>query len=72
MDNIYSELTSEMTRPLLVSSTMASDTFLKDWAVAGEIDPGKVIRYLFQIKEKYGFFTAFYVSAQSKKYYRFY
>ncbi len=71
MDNIYSELTSEMTRPLLVSSSMASDTFLKDWATAGEADPEKVIRYLNQIKQKYGFFTAFYISVESKNYYRY-
>lgn len=71
MDNIYSELTAEMTRPLLVSSSMASDTFLKDWATAGETDPEKVIRYLEQIKVQYGFFTTFYVSAKSQKYYRY-
>ena len=71
MDNIYSELTSELTRPLLVSSSMASDTFLKDWALEGEVESGKIIRYLEEIKEKYGFFTAFFVSATTKVYYRF-
>lgn len=71
MDNIYSELTSELTRPLLVSSSMASDTFLKDWALEGEVEPGKIIRYLGQIKDKYGFFTSFFVSATTRAYYRF-
>lgn len=70
MDNIYSELTSEMTKPLLVSSSMASDTFLKEWASEGERDPGKITRYLMEIKEKYGFFTTFFVSLESNKYYR--
>ncbi len=71
MDNIYSELTSEMMRPLLVASSMASDTFLKDWAVEGEIDPKRVIRYLAEIKGKYDFFTSFYVSAKTGIYYRY-
>ncbi|MGB3210871.1 MAG: sensor domain-containing diguanylate cyclase [Desulforhopalus sp.] len=71
MDNIYSELTSELTRPLLVSSSMGSDTFLKDWAQEGEADPDKITRYLAEIKEKYDFFTTFFVSAKTGVYYRF-
>jgi len=71
MDNIYSELTSEMMRPLLLSSLMASDTFLKNWALEGEKDAENVIDYLNEIKEKYGFFTTFFVSAETNIYYRF-
>jgi diguanylate cyclase (GGDEF)-like protein len=71
MDNIYSELSSDLTRPLLVSSSMGSDTFLKEWSLEGEVDADKVIRYLDQIKEKYGFITTFFVSATSGIYYRF-
>ena len=71
MDNIYSELSSDLTRPLLVSSSMSSDTFLKDWALEGEVDADKVTRYLAEIKEKYSFITTFFVSAKTGTYYRF-
>jgi len=71
MDNIYSDLSAELTRPLLVASSMATDTFLKDWVVKGEKDESKIRNYLFEIKEKYGFFSAFFVSAKTLKYYHF-
>ncbi len=71
MDNIYSELTSEMMRPLLVSSSMATDHFLKDWVSEGERDVDKVLKYLNGIKEKYDFFTTFFVSAHTGIYYRY-
>lgn len=71
MSNIYSEITSQMDKPLLVSSSMASDTFLKEWVLSGERDQEKIINYLSEIKEKYGFFTAFFVSNSSTKYYRY-
>ena len=71
MDNIYSDLTSELQRPILVSSSMANDTFLKAWALEGEKDTGKVVSYLEQIRARYGFFTAFFVSAQSSTYYHY-
>ncbi len=31
--NIYSEIQKDLVRPILVSSTMASDTFLRDWVI---------------------------------------
>lgn len=49
MNYIYSDLTSELMRPILVSSSIATDTFLKDWAIDGERDSGKATRYLDQI-----------------------
>lgn len=71
MDNIYSDLSSELTRPLLVASSMAADTFLKDWVVKGEKDESEIRRYLFEIKEEYGFFSTFFISANTLKYYHF-
>lgn len=71
MENIYSELTSELTRPLLVSSSMASDTFLKEWASNGEEDVEKIIRYLDQIRMRYNFFTTFFISSTTGNYYRY-
>jgi diguanylate cyclase (GGDEF)-like protein len=58
-----------MMEPVFVSSLMAHDTFLKDWSLAGERDPASVTKYLNEIKAKYGFFSAFFVSARSMNYY---
>ncbi|WP_319778839.1 sensor domain-containing diguanylate cyclase [Maridesulfovibrio sp.] len=68
-DNIYSEIQTVLMRPLFVSSLMANDTFLKDWAAGGEKDVSKIKRYLDEIQDRYGFFTAFFVSAKTGKYY---
>ncbi|SHO42772.1 sensor domain-containing diguanylate cyclase [Desulfopila aestuarii] len=71
MNNIYSDLSSELTRPILVGSSMAADTFLKDWVMDGEQDEMRVRKYLEEIKEKYNFFSAFFISAHSLRYYHF-
>lgn len=68
-NNIYSEIQADIMRPIHVSSLMAHDTFLKDWALAGEKDLPKIYKYLLEIKERYKFFTTFYVSERTKKYY---
>jgi diguanylate cyclase (GGDEF)-like protein len=70
-DNIYSELTSELKRPILVASTMASDTFLQDWVVGGENDLNRIQVYLGQIADRYGFFSSFLVSEHTGNYYHF-
>ena len=67
--NIYSEIQGSMMRPLLVSTSMANDTFLKSWVHGGEKDTGKITRYLAEIKHKYDFLTTFFVSVNSDKYY---
>ncbi len=71
MNNIYSDITSELTRPILVSSSMAADTFLQDWVLNGEEDQARVRKYLLEIKEKYDFFSTFFVSSYSSNYYHF-
>ena len=71
MDNIYSEISAELTRPILVASSMASDTFLKDWVMDGEQDPEKVRKYLAEIQRQYGFFSAFFISSYTFNYYHF-
>lgn len=35
-DNIYSEIQKDLVRPVFISAMMASDTFLRDWVLAGE------------------------------------
>jgi diguanylate cyclase (GGDEF)-like protein len=67
--NIYSEIHSAMMRPILVSSSMANDSFLKDWVEKGEQNPADIIKYLEQLRAKYGFLSTFFVSAKSDKYY---
>lgn len=70
-DNIYSEIQRDLTRPIFVSSLMANDTFLKDWVIAGEKDVQRIRRYLLEIRDRYGFFSSFFVSEGTKNYYHF-
>ncbi|NDV20753.1 diguanylate cyclase [Pseudodesulfovibrio sp. JC047] len=67
--NIYSEIQGFMMRPLLVSSSMANDTFLRNWITGGEKDLDAITKYLQKIKKKYGFFTTFFVSKTTDLYY---
>lgn len=71
MNNIYSDLSAELVRPILVASSMAADTFLKDWVMNGEQDTSQVQKYLFEINEKYGFLTSFFISSLTSNYYHF-
>lgn len=68
-DNIYSEIQKDLVRPIFISSMMASDTFLRDWVLAGEKDLGKMGKYLKEVKTRYGLFTSFFVSERSHAYY---
>lgn len=68
-DNIYSEIQKDLVLSIHISSLMAHDTFVRDWILAGEKDPERIIRYLQQIQEKYETVTAFFVSQESKRYY---
>lgn len=69
--NIYSEIQGDLVRPIFVSSLMSHDTFVRDWLLAGERDPVRITRYLDEIREKYGVFTAFLISERSHTYYHF-
>lgn len=68
-DNIYSEIQRDILQPVVISSLMSQDTFLREWILGGERDPGQIVRYLKEIKEKYGTVTSFLVSERSHKYY---
>jgi diguanylate cyclase (GGDEF)-like protein len=68
-DNIYSEIQKDLIRPIFIASMMASDTFLRDWVLAGEQDVGRLTRYLSEIKTKYNTITSFFVSEQTSIYY---
>lgn len=67
--NIYSEIQKDLVRPVLISSTMANDTFLRDWILQGEKDVTEMSRYLREVKERYGAFSSFFVSDKSAIYY---
>ncbi len=68
-DNIYSEIQRDLLRPVLISSLMASDTFLRDWVMAGEIEELQIRAYLEQIQSRYDTITAFFVSDATHRYY---
>ena len=67
--NIYSEIQKDLVRPVLIASTMASDTFLRDWVLQGERNVSEMARYLGEIKKRYGAFSSFFVSEKSGIYY---
>ncbi len=68
-DNIYSEIQKDLIRPVFVSSVMAADTFLRDWALAGEGNVDKVVKYLREIQHEYDAVTAFFISERTRNYY---
>ncbi|WP_371323854.1 sensor domain-containing diguanylate cyclase [Dechloromonas sp. ZY10] len=67
--NIYSEIQKDLIRPILISSTMASDTFLRDWVLGGERDVRAISRYLGEIRNRYGAFSSYFISEKSRNYY---
>lgn len=69
--NIYSEIQTDLVRPILVSSLMANDTFVQDWLHSGELDLAAITRYLQRIQRQYNVFTAFLVSRDTQAYYHF-
>lgn len=69
-DNVYTEIQKDLVRPIFVSSMMASDTFLRDWVLRGEKNVDEMTRYLKEVQDRYGAFTAFFVSERSSTYYQ--
>lgn len=68
-DNIYSEIQKDILRPVFISSLMAHDTFVRDWILSGEKNPEQLIRYLNEVKKKYGTVSSFLISNRSYQYY---
>ena len=68
-DNVYSEIQKDLIRPILISSMMARDTFLRDWALGGETEVDQVTRYLNEIMAQYGTVSSFFVSESTGRYY---
>jgi signal transduction histidine kinase len=68
-DNIYSEIQKDLVAPVLISSVMSRDTFVRDWTLDGERDAGRIARYLKEVQLRYGAVTTFFVSERSRNYY---
>lgn len=70
-ENVYSAIHQEIIPPLNIASVMANDSFLISWARKGEKDLAEIKEYLARIRQEYDFFSSFFVSAQSLKYYHY-
>ncbi|CAA6690739.1 MULTISPECIES: sensor histidine kinase [unclassified Lentimonas] len=68
-DNVYSEIQRDLLRPVFISSLMANDTFLRDWALNGEVDINLITKFLHEIKVQYSTVSSFFVSDISHNYY---
>jgi diguanylate cyclase (GGDEF)-like protein len=69
LDNIYTEIQKHIIEPYLVSSMMATDTFVQDWILNDEVNNHKIQKYLEAVKNKYSMFTTFLVSEKTGNYY---
>lgn len=69
-DYLQSALQKHLVEPVFVSSMMANDTFLHDWVSKGETETASVLRYLAEIRKRYGVFTSFFVSDRTGNYYQ--
>ncbi|MBT3238837.1 MAG: GGDEF domain-containing protein [Rhodospirillaceae bacterium] len=68
-DTVYSEIQQDLVRPIIISSLMANDTFVRDWVLNGEVDKHKIEQYLTVVQKRYDAFTSFFISEKSKRYY---
>ncbi len=69
-DNIYSEIQRDLLPPVFISSLMANDSFLRNWVITGEKEPGKITQFLYETQRKYNTFTSFFVSERTRLYYQ--
>lgn len=68
-NNIFSDIQRDLAQQISISSMMANDTFLKDWAAEGEKELDRIERYLSEIKNRYNFHSTFFVSENTGNYY---
>lgn len=77
--NIYSEIDIALTRPIYVGTTIANDSFLKQWmkmesTTDGKLSPGQLkqlTEYLLTYKTKYGYNSFSVISQKTGNYYHF-
>ncbi|MEA3285707.1 MAG: diguanylate cyclase [Synergistota bacterium] len=58
-DTVYSEIRRDLLIPVFIFSSMAHDTFVRDWVLDGERDPYRMTRYLKEIQIKFDAMTIF-------------
>ncbi len=68
-ENLYSELIRVLMPPINAAHLMGHDSFLVNWALAGEEDPNAVVQYLDEIRRQYGYFSSFFISEETNNYY---
>lgn len=68
-DNVYSEIQSDLIRPILISSMIAHDTFVRDWLLGGERDTTRIRDYLSEVQNRQGAVATFLVSEATRNYY---
>ncbi|MFP4385439.1 MAG: cache domain-containing protein [Spirochaetia bacterium] len=68
-ENIYSEIKNDFIPAINIASMMATDSFLRNWAIEGEKNTEEVLQYLKEIHDAYGYFSTFFVSSLSGNYY---
>jgi diguanylate cyclase (GGDEF)-like protein len=68
-DNIYSHVQRDLISPVLISSVMSKDTFVRDWILNGEKNSQPIINYLNEIQQQYHTITSFFISDKSRRYY---
>ncbi len=68
-DTVYSEIQRDFIKPIQASNLMASDTFVRDWALNGEKDIGAIQKYLAEQQRVVSAFTAYFVSGTTHNYY---
>ena len=66
---ISADLERSLTRPVLVSSSMARNTFLLRWLADGEREQDEMVAYLRDLRSQFRATTAFFVSDRSGRYY---
>ncbi|WP_198399493.1 cache domain-containing protein, partial [Caballeronia calidae] len=69
-DNVYSEIQKSLVTPIIISTMMAHDTFVRDWIISGERDIGQITHYLSEIQHHYNAVTAYLISEDTKNYYQ--
>lgn len=68
-DNIYSHVQRDLISPVLISSVMSKDTFVRDWILSGEKNSQPIINYLNEIQQQYHTITSFFISDKTHRYY---
>ena len=69
---VYSEINNELTKPIYISTTMASDSFVKDWlSRENSFNQDEIITYLDGVHDKYDYNSVFLVSTSTGNYYHY-